>query len=211
MAKTTNTTEFRLHEVLFKVVRPERVLRTAETSEAVARVAHDLLPDDGREHFAALLVDGRLRVLGWHLVAVGGLDGVKVSAREVFGAALCVLGTDAVILVHNHPSGAAQISREDRALTRALVKAGKIVGIEVLDHLVVAHGSGKWQSILYPQKRGVVACPICRQPGGWHAAAPHVHMPKARQRELWKRTEVLDNRILAKPSRRPRRSTRKQS
>jgi DNA repair protein RadC len=116
MAKTTR---FRHHEVLLQVVRPERVLRTAETSQAVARVAHDLLPDDGREHFATLLVDGRLQVLGRHLVAVGGLDGVKVSGREVFGAALRILGTDAVILVHNRPSGAARISGGPASLYRS--------------------------------------------------------------------------------------------
>ncbi len=92
-----------------------------------------------RETFLAVLLDRRCQVLGIETVAVGGPDGVSVHPREVFRAAVRRNAT-AVILAHNHPSGDAGPSPEDVAVTRRLVAAGGIMGIEVLDHLVVAEG-----------------------------------------------------------------------
>ena len=102
-----------------------------------AKAARELIGHDlDREVFGILVVDTRNRVTAMHIVSVGSLNGSLVHPREVFKAA--ILGNAAaIILFHNHPSGDPDPSREDRELTRRLVKAGRILGIEVLDHLVL--------------------------------------------------------------------------
>jgi DNA repair protein RadC len=71
-----------------------------------------------------------------HIVSVGTLSGAFVHPREVFKAA--ILGNAAaIILFHNHPSGDPDPSREDRELTLRLIQAGRILGIDVLDHVIL--------------------------------------------------------------------------
>jgi DNA repair protein RadC len=79
----------------------------------------------------ALLAEGGIKV------AIGGLNVAALQPREVFGPAL-TLGAAAVILAHNHPSGDPTPSPEDLAVTRHLQEAGRLLGVEVLDHLVVS-------------------------------------------------------------------------
>jgi DNA repair protein RadC len=73
------------------------------------------------------------------LIAEGSIDQAAVHVREVIRRAID-LGSAALILVHNHPSGEAQPSRQDIALTREIVQAGKPLGIAVHDHIVMASG-----------------------------------------------------------------------
>jgi DNA repair protein RadC len=77
-------------------------------------------------------------------VAVGGLNSSGVEPREVFKSAVRQSAA-AVILVHNHPSGDPTPSREDVALTRRLLQAGELLGIEILDHLII--GDNKYVSL----------------------------------------------------------------
>jgi DNA repair protein RadC len=90
-----------------------------------------------QEHFAVVLLDGRHRVLGDEVVSQGTLTASLVHPREVFRPALRASAA-ALILVHNHPSGDPTPSAEDRAVTERLARAGEILGIRVLDHVVVA-------------------------------------------------------------------------
>ena len=107
----------------------------AKPSDALPLVAD--LREKRKEHFVALLLNARNQVLRREDVSVGSLNASLVHPREVFGPAV---GTSAaaVILVHNHPSGDVAPSREDLDLTDRMVKAGQIMGVEVLDHLIVA-------------------------------------------------------------------------
>jgi DNA repair protein RadC len=89
------------------------------------------------EKFIALLLDGRQRVLREHVVSQGTLTASLVHPREVFRPALREAAA-AMILVHNHPSGDPTPSPEDREVTRRLVRAGDLLGVRVLDHVVVA-------------------------------------------------------------------------
>lgn len=92
-----------------------------------------------RETFQVVILDPRCQVLGVETVAVGAADGVAVHPREVFRPAIRRNAT-AVILAHNHPSGDPAPSADDVGLTRRLVAAGRIIGIDVLDHLIVGDG-----------------------------------------------------------------------
>ncbi len=102
--------------------------------------------DDGREHFGLVLLDTRHRLIGLVEVSVGCLSGALVHPREVFGPAILAPAA-ALVLWHTHPSGDPEPSAEDLALTRRLAAAGALLGIEVLDHVVVGMGTGRWVSL----------------------------------------------------------------
>lgn len=116
-------------------VRPE-VRSARDVVEHVQGVMGHL----DREEFRVLLLDTKHRLLELHKVSVGHLNGTLVHPREVFKQAIR-RSSDAVILVHNHPSGDPTPSPEDIAVTRRLVAAGRIIGIEVLDHVILGAGS----------------------------------------------------------------------
>jgi len=103
------------------------------------------LRDLPQEEFHALLLNTRHRVVREVLVTRGILDASLIHPREVFRAAVAE-GAAGLILVHNHPSGDPMPSAEDRAVTRQLVEAGRLLGIPVLDHVVV--GRGRWRSVM---------------------------------------------------------------
>ncbi len=94
------------------------------------------LEDKDREYFVALLLDIRNKVLAVHHVSIGTLNSTLITPRELFKAAILV-GAASVILAHNHPSGDPLPSLEDIETTRNLAAAGKIIGIQVLDHIIV--------------------------------------------------------------------------
>jgi DNA repair protein RadC len=105
--------------------------------EDVFRHFHTRLRDASQEHFCVLLLDGRHRVLGEEVVSLGTLTASLVHPREVFRPAIRASAA-ALILVHNHPSGDPEPSPEDRTVTERLARAGELLGVPVLDHVVVA-------------------------------------------------------------------------
>jgi DNA repair protein RadC len=117
--------------------------------KAVAKLVREgkLIPDDARQHFGVFFLNTDLRVLGYHELAVGTLDAILLSPREVYGAALRVLGTASIILVHNHPSGNPRPSRADIALTKRIAAAGRLLDVPVKDHVIVGNGTGAWTSL----------------------------------------------------------------
>ncbi len=105
--------------------------------EDVYRHLHARLRDARHEHFLAILLDGRHRVIREVAVSRGTLTARLVHPREVFRPALRDAAA-ALVLVHNHPSGDPSPSQEDRDVTRRLARAGQILGVQVVDHVVVA-------------------------------------------------------------------------
>ncbi|MDO9557251.1 MAG: JAB domain-containing protein [Coriobacteriia bacterium] len=103
----------------------------------VLREAFDLDHRD-REIFAAIALNTKNRVLGVYEVSVGSLNASIVHPRELFKTAV-MLSASSVVVGHNHPSGDTTPSGADIQLTRRLVKAGDVLGIEVLDHVIVSH------------------------------------------------------------------------
>lgn len=112
----------------------------ANAPEQAARLIRQVLPDNVREHFVALLVDARTQVVGYYLVATGTGSSCPVGAREVYQAAV-VAGAHALVVGHNHPTNDLTPSLEDRAVTRRLKAAGELLGIQVLDHLIIGSES----------------------------------------------------------------------
>ena len=91
------------------------------------------------ECFFALLLNTRRRVKAHVLVAHGTLDTILVHPREVFRAAITA-GAAAVVLAHNHPSGEATPSEADIKVTRDLIRAGQLLKIDVVDHVIMGNG-----------------------------------------------------------------------
>jgi DNA repair protein RadC len=97
-----------------------------------------------REHMVVVALDARNQPIGCHVVSVGTLSASLVHPREVFKFAL-LANSASIILAHNHPSEDTAPSRDDIELTQRLRKAGEILGVEVLDHLIV--GGEQYRSL----------------------------------------------------------------
>ncbi len=102
----------------------------------VVGLVSEFLRDDPRERFVAVYLDSRHKTIAVHDAHVGTCDSSPVHPREVFGPAVALSAT-AVIVAHNHPSGDPTPSPEDRCVTERLRKAGDLLGVPVLDHLVI--------------------------------------------------------------------------
>ena len=117
------------------------------TPEQAARAFVEILGNPDREYFVALLVDGKNRISGLHVVSEGTLNQSLVHPREVYKAAI-LANSAAIILAHNHPTGDVTPSKEDREITRRLKEAGDLLGIRVLDHIIVDTDSGTSNSFV---------------------------------------------------------------
>jgi DNA repair protein RadC len=114
---------------------------------APADLAERLLPTMGhlqREELRSVLLNTKNAVTGMVTVYVGNLAGSSVRVGEVFREAVRVQAA-AMVVVHNHPSGDPSPSAEDLRITRELAEAGRLLDIELLDHLVIGHG--RWVSL----------------------------------------------------------------
>ncbi len=114
------------------------------TKDAVYIILPELRYED-REYFLLLLLNSKGDVLRKERISQGSLTDSTVHPREVFHAAV-IHRAAAVLLAHNHPSGDPEPSGEDIELTRALVQAGKVMGIPVVDHIII--GDGVYYSFL---------------------------------------------------------------
>lgn len=103
-----------------------------------------LLQHEAVEVFVVLCLSTKRRVLGYYEVSRGTLDATLVHPRDVFKVAV-LANAAAIIAAHNHPSGDPTPTRDDVDVTRRLVKAGDILGIDVLDHIVI--GDERWLSL----------------------------------------------------------------
>ena len=111
--------------------------------DAAALVAYELCGLE-QEHLRVMLLDTRNRVTAIIEVYIGSVNSSQVHVGELFRSAIR-RNASAIIVVHNHPSGDPTPSPDDVAVTRAIVQAGKLLDVEVLDHLVIGHG--KWVSL----------------------------------------------------------------
>lgn len=109
--------------------------------ESVWEVCRDLLLaedkiDQDKEHFWVFHLDTRNRIKLIELISLGSLNASLVHPREVFTRAVGERSAE-IIIAHNHPSGVTDPSEDDLVITRRLVEAGKILGIEIADHVII--------------------------------------------------------------------------
>ncbi len=104
--------------------------------EDVANLVRGRLKGKKREHFLAILLDSRSRLIKVSEISVGSLDTSIVHPREAFKEAISASAAS-VIFVHNHPSGDPTASEDDIELSKRLIQAGEIMGIDVLDHIII--------------------------------------------------------------------------
>src|SRR6266849_4952202 len=109
-------------------------------AEQAAELLRQYLGAVDREHFMVILLDRKNTPIGINTVSIGSLTASVVHMREVFKPAI-LANAAAILCGHNHPSGDPEPSREDRALTQQLVKAGSLLGIPVVDHIVLGDGT----------------------------------------------------------------------
>lgn len=121
-------------ELARRLGRPHR-LRVSGPADLAPRLMH--WTDRPQEIFLTVTLNGAQEVLGTRPVTVGLLNRTLIHPREVFAPALEDRAAS-LILAHTHPSGALEPSREDREATTRLCQAGKLLGIEVLDHLILS-------------------------------------------------------------------------
>jgi DNA repair protein RadC len=89
-----------------------------------------------KEALVVLVLNTRKRIIGHNLVSLGNLDTCTLTPREVFRPAIVAAGS-CIVLVHNHPSGDPTPSEADIKVTRDLIRAGQLLKIEVLDHIII--------------------------------------------------------------------------
>jgi DNA repair protein RadC len=144
-----SSTGYRLKLATWIVVREaeEPSPRQIKYPEEAARLVQDFIKacDDDKEHVWMVFLNTKHHYLMHTEVSVGSQTASLVHPREVFGPAVRE-GAHSILLAHNHPSGEPNPSLEDRDLTRRLAECGKLLGIEVLDHVIVGSGSGRWFS-----------------------------------------------------------------
>jgi DNA repair protein RadC len=104
--------------------------------EAVVKAIRASIKDKAKEHFKLILLNPRNKIMGISTISVGTLNASLVHPREVFKDAI-THSAASVVLAHNHPSGDPEPSEDDLSITKRLAEAGKILGIEVLDHIII--------------------------------------------------------------------------
>jgi DNA repair protein RadC len=122
--------------------QPESMMRVTGPDAAVHYWRQHVAPSPAFnadcEYVVVLLLNVRLRVRGHHVLGMGGLSEAPVHPRECFRAAV-LAAAHAVVLMHNHPSGEPDPSTADQHLTRRIGDAGRILGIQLHDHVIVGH------------------------------------------------------------------------
>jgi DNA repair protein RadC len=127
----------------------KRVVKTARGQRKTVRCPDDaagLVMEDmrhlDREHFKVILLDSKNAVISVETVSVGTVNASIVHPREALRPALEKSATS-MVLVHNHPTGNVSPSREDILITRRFEKCGRILGIDVVDHIIIGDGDYK--------------------------------------------------------------------
>ncbi len=106
-----------------------------------ASVLAPLIADQPVEVFAVVCLSTKYRLLAWHVVSRGTRASTPVSMPDVFVPACLTPGATGLMVVHNHPSGDPTPSEADIKVTRDLIRAGQLLKIDVLDHVVLGHAT----------------------------------------------------------------------
>lgn len=100
------------------------------------RLLCEQFSDADREYFISVNLDAQGRPISYHVAGIGSVDSVPFAVGSVFKTAL-LQNASSLLLCHNHPSGTLRASNEDLNATRAMVEAGQLLGIKILDHFIL--------------------------------------------------------------------------
>ncbi len=125
-----------IREVRVQYIASEATPFQIKKAEDVADFVRSVMIDNSREQFFALYLDGKHAVVSYSLISIGTANSAPVHPREVFQRAI-LSGAIAVVVAHNHPSGSSDASQADRRVTSELRAAGKLLEIQLLDHVIV--------------------------------------------------------------------------
>jgi DNA repair protein RadC len=132
-------------EVRYKALRlPLPVTGQASNPREAAQLAAAVLDDLHIEKFIALHFNTKRRLIGVHVVSVGCLDSTPAHPREIFTAAF-LTNAASLVVAHNHPSGDPSPSPDDRALVRNLAEAGRVLGVDLDDAIIIGE-QGRYYS-----------------------------------------------------------------
>jgi DNA repair protein RadC len=112
--------------------------------EDVYALLADEVKEKKQEIFYGIYLDNANRILEKRIISIGTLNSTLLHPREVFKPAIKA-SANAIILVHNHPSGSTEPSEEDLQVTDQIIKAGRLLDIKVLDHIIIGDG---WRSLI---------------------------------------------------------------
>lgn len=118
-----------------------------DNPETAARAVRNLLETDpdfepDKENLLVLVLNARRRMICWNRVGIGTLDSMTTSPREIFRPVIAAAGASC-ILAHNHPSGDPSPSEADVRFTRDMIKAGTVLKIDLLDHVVLGRATAE--------------------------------------------------------------------
>lgn len=130
-------------KTIFEIQRIKQVITEEEVERDMIRspedgfeIAEHFIGQDDREIFLVMCLNTKNQVIAVHRAHVGSINSSIVHPREVFKSAI-LNNSASIIVAHQHPSGDSQPSQEDIHVTKRLVDAGNILGIQVLDHLII--------------------------------------------------------------------------
>lgn len=118
-------------------LEPELIDCDIKNPQNVVRAIRASIKDKAKEHFKLIILNPRNKIIAISTISIGTLNASLVHPREVFKEAI-IHNAASIVLCHNHPSGDTEPSEEDLNITKRLIEAGKILGIEVLDHIIIA-------------------------------------------------------------------------
>lgn len=139
MKKMKKKAAKRVEIVSLKMIRESSMLysnRKVSSPSDAKELIEEFLEDCDREKFVVAFLNTKNEPTAIHTVSIGTLNASLVHPREVFKGAL-LSNANTIILSHNHPSGDPKPSKEDIGITKRLKEAGKILGIDILDHIII--------------------------------------------------------------------------
>ena len=116
------------------------------SQEEIIEVMAEVLAELDREYLCVVNLNNRKQPINYNVVAIGDEFGVDTSVANVFKSSL-LTGATSIIILHNHVSGSLNPSEGDLEVTEKFIKAGEMLDIAVLDHIIVAGKSGKFRSL----------------------------------------------------------------
>ena len=143
----------RINIVTIKMEKVKSMLvenKQISSPDDVFRIVNKYLDGADREHLVLLTLDTKNKITSINTVSIGSINTSIVHPREVFKTAI-LSNASSVILSHNHPSGDVTPSKEDVDITKKIKECGRILGIELLDHVII--GDDKYSSL---KEKGIV-------------------------------------------------------